>query len=267
MGGHSARSAVRSDGDPSREPRDDVRWPPMAARRVVFRAFWGRQRRLTMPRIAGAALPARKTRKDDHTYHPIVIEGTKNALRRDAGAPQAARDAAGGRGGVPRIPEPGGHPRSPPTYGVWGIPPTYGTPCRPFHDMPQCIDSYTRILLRRHQITRSSVQCRHTLAPDIFEGCRSHRPRQSALKIPLPCADEVEHGWFSNIFCGIILFIPYSGDAAPVCLVDNAAMKFGPEYNRTPGVRRTFGEVTPKANNVKTGKDHGWHDREHQPHR
>ena len=220
-----------------------------------------------------------------HTCHPIVIEGTKNAARRDAGAPQAARGDAGGRGGVPRIPEPGGHPPvaphiwcrggapriwcrgDTPTYGVRGIPPAYGTPCRPFHDMPQSIDSYTRIRLCRRQTTRSSVQCRLTLAPDIFEGCRNHRPRQSTLKIPLPCADEVEHGWSSNIFCVIILFIPYSGDAAPVCLVDNAAMKSGPEYNRTPGVRRTLGEVTPKANNGKTGKDHGWHDREHQPHR
>ncbi len=49
----------------------------MAARRVAFRAFWGRQRRLTMARIAGATLPAQKTRKDDHTYHPFMIEGTR----------------------------------------------------------------------------------------------------------------------------------------------------------------------------------------------
>ncbi len=32
---------------------------------------------MTMSRIAGATLPAQKTRKDDHTYHPIVIEGTR----------------------------------------------------------------------------------------------------------------------------------------------------------------------------------------------
>ena len=89
---------------PSDISRDDARWPPMAARRVAFRAFWGRQRRLTMPRIADATLPAQKTRKDDHTYHPIVIEGTESAARRDGGASQAARDDAGGRGGVPRIP-------------------------------------------------------------------------------------------------------------------------------------------------------------------
>ncbi len=52
----------------------------MAARRVAFRAFWGRQRRLTMSRIAGATLPTQKTGKDDHTYHPIMIEGTGRAL-------------------------------------------------------------------------------------------------------------------------------------------------------------------------------------------
>ena len=40
MGGHSARGAVRHDGGPSREPCDDARWPPMAARRVAPRAFW-----------------------------------------------------------------------------------------------------------------------------------------------------------------------------------------------------------------------------------
>ncbi len=37
-----------------------------------------------MSRIAGATLPAQKTRKDDHTYHPIVIEGTRH--RRPPGA-------------------------------------------------------------------------------------------------------------------------------------------------------------------------------------
>ncbi len=129
MGGHSARSAVRSDAGASREPRDDVRWPPMAARRVVFRAFWGRQRRLTMSRIAGATLPAQKTRKDDHTYHPIMIEGTESASRRGVRAPQAARDDVrkprnaairvafpaplGGRGGAPRIRCRGDTPRWP----------------------------------------------------------------------------------------------------------------------------------------------------------
>ncbi len=50
---------------------------PMAARRVAFRAFWGRQRRLTMSRIAGATLPTQKTRKDDHMYPLFMIEGTK----------------------------------------------------------------------------------------------------------------------------------------------------------------------------------------------
>ncbi len=74
-------SVVRRDGDPSREPRDDVRWPPMAARRVAFRAFWGRQRRLTMSSIACATLPTQKTGKDDHTCHPIVIEGTSHGAR------------------------------------------------------------------------------------------------------------------------------------------------------------------------------------------
>ncbi len=67
--------------------------PPMAARRVAFRAFWGRRERLTtrppqqrhcrcggwMTRIAGATLPAQKARKDDHTYHPVVIEATRAA--------------------------------------------------------------------------------------------------------------------------------------------------------------------------------------------
>ncbi len=42
------KSAARRDAGASREPRDDVRWPPMAARRVAFRAFWERQRRLTL---------------------------------------------------------------------------------------------------------------------------------------------------------------------------------------------------------------------------
>ncbi len=53
----------------------------MAARRVAFRAFWARQRRLTISRIAGAPLYAQKTRKDDHTYHPIMIEGTSGLHR------------------------------------------------------------------------------------------------------------------------------------------------------------------------------------------
>ena len=35
---------------------------------------------MTMSRIAGATLPAQKTRKDDHTYHPIVIESTTARL-------------------------------------------------------------------------------------------------------------------------------------------------------------------------------------------
>ena len=68
-------------GPSSRRTTLLAEWPPMAARRVVFHAFWGRQRRLTMPRIAGATLPAQKTRKDDHTYHPIVIEGTSRKPR------------------------------------------------------------------------------------------------------------------------------------------------------------------------------------------
>ncbi len=37
---------------------------------------------MTMSRIAGATLPAQKTRKDDHTYHPIVIEGTGRKPRK-----------------------------------------------------------------------------------------------------------------------------------------------------------------------------------------
>ncbi len=62
----------------------------MAARRVAFRAFWGRQRRLTMSRIAGATLPAQKTRKDDHTYHPFMLEGTRPEARRDDAAVREA---------------------------------------------------------------------------------------------------------------------------------------------------------------------------------
>ena len=34
-----------------------------------------------MSRIAGATLPAQKTRKDDHTYHPFMIEGTSGLER------------------------------------------------------------------------------------------------------------------------------------------------------------------------------------------
>jgi len=41
---------------------------------------------LTMSRIAGATLPAQKTRKDDHTYHPIVIEGTRAGNARGDGS-------------------------------------------------------------------------------------------------------------------------------------------------------------------------------------
>ena len=40
------------------------------------RALRGRRRRLTMSPIADATFHAQKTREDDHTYHPIVIEGT-----------------------------------------------------------------------------------------------------------------------------------------------------------------------------------------------
>ncbi len=139
MGGHSARSAVRRDAGASREPRDDARWPPMAARRVVFRAFWGRQRRLTMPRIAGATLPAQKTRKDDHTYHPIMIEGTKSAARRDTGHHKRRATTPGAAGASPAYRSRGDTPRGPPgprkaalrvavpaPSGVAGAPPAYG---------------------------------------------------------------------------------------------------------------------------------------------
>ena len=34
------------------------------------------QRGAVVTPIAGATLPTQKTRTDDHTYHPIVIEGT-----------------------------------------------------------------------------------------------------------------------------------------------------------------------------------------------
>ena len=50
-------------------------WPPMAARRVVFRVFWQASAPLDdVPHRR--RLPTQKMRKDDHTYHPIVIEGT-----------------------------------------------------------------------------------------------------------------------------------------------------------------------------------------------
>ncbi len=47
---------------------------------------------MTMPRIAGATLPAQKTRKDDHTYHPIMIEGTKYRARKREKPPVSARE-------------------------------------------------------------------------------------------------------------------------------------------------------------------------------
>ena len=72
VGAHHESRATTSDGRP---------WPPEGS---FFAPFGGRQRRLTMSRIAGATLPAQKTRKDDHTYHPIVIEGTSAYLQKKA---------------------------------------------------------------------------------------------------------------------------------------------------------------------------------------
>ncbi len=64
LGAHPVSRASTSDGRP---------WAPEGS---LFAPLGGRQRRLTLSRIAGATLPTQKTRKDDHTYHPIVIEGT-----------------------------------------------------------------------------------------------------------------------------------------------------------------------------------------------
>ncbi len=156
---HHKRRATTSDGHP---------WPPEGS---FFAPFGGRQRRLTMSRIAGATLPAQKTRKDDHTHHPSVIEGTKSASRRGVRAPKAARDdvrkprnaalrvafpvpSAGGdapamgthrqafptprgsKGGVPPATFCGGRPRGP-RGSKGGVPPTPyagGAPAAPGGD-------------------------------------------------------------------------------------------------------------------------------------
>ncbi len=76
MGGHSVRSAPPRDAahHESRATTSDGRpWPPEGS---LLAPFGRRQRPFTMSRIARATLPTQKTRKDDHTYHPIVIEGT-----------------------------------------------------------------------------------------------------------------------------------------------------------------------------------------------
>ncbi len=60
---------------------------------------------MTMPRIAVATLPAQKARNDDHTYHPIVIEGTRTQAR-DV-ADHAIACPLSSAGGAPRRPPAG----------------------------------------------------------------------------------------------------------------------------------------------------------------
>ncbi len=105
MGAHHEGRATTSDGHP---------WPPMAAQRVAFRAFWRASAPLDDPSSAAAA-PLRRVdvphrRRDAscpkdakrRSHVPSYCDrGYQGAARRDAGASQAARDA-GGRGGAPR---------------------------------------------------------------------------------------------------------------------------------------------------------------------